>query len=60
MIVRVQYCLNGTRFLYRLLVCGGLHVYADDWTRETAREALNLLAVELPNVKRQSIRFVHT
>ena len=58
--VRVQLCWNGSRLLYRLLLCGGLLIHADTWTRKTATQALDLLAVELPNVKRSSIRFIHT
>jgi len=59
MTVRVQQCWNGHRLLYRILLCGGLLVRAETWNRATAKLALNLLGVELPNVKRSSIRFKH-
>lgn len=58
--IRVQFCWNGTRYMFRLLTCGGLLVRGDEWTRKTATEALDLLAVELPNVPRKSIRFIHS
>jgi len=57
--IRVQFCWNGTRHVYRLLTCGGLLIRADEWNRATATQALDLLAVELPNVRRESIRFIH-
>ena len=59
MVVKVQHCWNGHRLFFRALVCGGLRVYAESWTRKTASEMLDILAVEIPNVDRSSIRFKH-
>lgn len=58
--IRVQTCWNGSLILQRLLICGGLLIRSDEWNRRTATQALDLLSVELPNVPRKSIRFIHT
>ena len=57
--IKVQQCWNGHRLLFRAVVCGGLRVHSDKWNRHTAKEMLDLLEVELPDVRRQNIRFVH-
>lgn len=65
--VKVETCWNGHAFYFRLTIPVGkyarhelqLRVPGDEWNRITASEALDLLAVELPQVSRRSIRFVH-
>ena len=61
--IKVQRCNVGNgRIVYRALVCGGLRIPTIDgeyWNRNLASEMLDLLAVELPNMKRSSIKFIH-
>ncbi len=61
--IRVQRCWAGnSKHYYRALVCGGLRIAVEEgetWNRSVASRMLDLLAVEIPVVPRQSIRFLH-
>lgn len=57
--IKVQHCWNGKHFFFRALVCGGIRVRGEKWSRKVASEMLDVLGVELPSVDRKSIRFVH-
>lgn len=57
--VKIQHCWNGHYHLYRAMICGGLRIRADSWNRKTAKQMLDLIQVELPHIKRSSIRFIH-
>lgn len=56
--IKVQFCYCGNDvFKFRALVCGGLPVRADKWTRKTATEMLDVL--EVHGFDRKRVRFIH-
>lgn len=57
--VKVQHCwCGGEKFVFRALICGGLLVRADKWTRRTSAEMLSLIETET-GIDRKKIRFKH-
>ena len=59
MVVKVQFChCGGDKFVFRALLCGGLLVRAEKWSRKVATEMLDLIETETGH-GRKSIRFKH-
>lgn len=59
MTVKVQFCwCGGDKYVFRALLCGGLLVRAEKWSRKVASEMLDLIEVET-GLCRKSIRFKH-
>lgn len=57
--IKVQFCWKGgDHYVFRALICGGLLVRADKWSRAVATEMLDLIAIET-GLDRSSIRFIH-
>ena len=57
--VKVQFCwCGGDKFVFRALICGGLRVRADVWSRSVASEMLDLITANT-TIDRRKIRFVH-
>jgi len=59
MTVKIQRCwCGGDTFKFRALICGGLLVMGEVWTRQVASAMLDLIEVET-GWDRKNIRFDH-
>ena len=61
MIVKVENAFNGHKCYQRLILPDGgrFNIYHETWTREAAKEALDIIEAERPKVRRRSVRFKH-